>query len=82
MDIATETKKTQIGYVEAVVRFKLYEGDDLGSGHPWFIYEEPGIHPDGYLASCRRDVETVNSTVHLLAESNQGHDPQQERHDD
>lgn len=53
-----------IGYVEATVRFPLYEGDDLLSDEfPWFVYDAPGIAPDGYFATCRRECQTVSAKV-------------------
>lgn len=53
-----------IAFVEAVVRFPLYDGDKI-ERDSWtdFVYEEPGIHPNGDLGVCRRDCVTVSSKV-------------------
>lgn len=56
-------KREPIGYVEATVRFKLYEGDKYeDSKFPWFEYAEPGIY-GSELACCRRECETVGFKV-------------------
>lgn len=53
-----------VAYVEAVVRFPLYEGDDPSDegGYDWFVYEQPGIK-DGELAVCRRPVKKISHKV-------------------
>jgi hypothetical protein len=65
MENGTAPARVPIGYVEAVVRFKVFEGDRVDKTEfPWFEYNEPSI-ADGKLASCRRECETIKATVHL-----------------
>ena len=55
--------RTPVAFVEAVVRFPLYEGDrqDL----PWtdFVYAEPGISETGQLGVCQRPCKTISAKV-------------------
>ena len=62
--MTTETR-TPIGYVQATVQVPLYEGDNLegSSDFDWFIYEEPGITPDGQLGVVRRKCNVVTTEV-------------------
>jgi len=59
-------ERTPIAYLRATVEFPLYAGDTLDrpSGR-WndFVYEEPGIAPGGYLATCRRQCKTITAEV-------------------
>lgn len=56
-----------IGYVEAVVRLPLYEGDGEGDrledgSYDWFEYRQPGIK-NGRVGECRRPVTLVSHKV-------------------
>jgi len=56
-----------IGFVEATVRFPLYEGDQYeGRTFDFFEYREPGITSKGDIGTCVRKVEVVKSEVKML----------------
>lgn len=54
----------KIGYVEAIVRIPLIEGDNTSGTFDWFEYREPGIQ-DGAIGVCSRKVELVEKKVVL-----------------
>jgi len=56
-----------IGYVEAIVRFPLYDGDKTDGSWTWFEYAEPGITTKGGLGVCTRQCTTVRAEVVLLS---------------
>lgn len=57
------TTRQPIGYVEATVRFPIYEGDNLESAWDDFVYDEPGITTDGQLSTCTRQCQTLEAHV-------------------
>jgi hypothetical protein len=62
-------KRVPIGFVEATVRFPLYEGDKTTTpgGYSmtwdWFEYNEPGITETGEIGTCRRKCEVLKAEV-------------------
>jgi hypothetical protein len=62
MDEVAKTQK-HVGYYEAVVRIKLYEGDRKDKPGDWWEYQEPGISKSGAIGACKRDVTEVSSRL-------------------
>lgn len=58
-----DEQRTPVAFVEAVVRFPLYEGDTRDSDWSWFEYREPGVTPTGELGVCSRPVTTVRAKI-------------------
>ncbi len=55
--------RTPVAFVEATVRFPLYEGDTRESSWNWFEYREPGITAAGELGTCNRPVTVLKASV-------------------
>jgi len=56
-------ERIPVAFVEAVVRFPLYEGDTRESSWNWFEYREPGITKTGELGTCNRPVTVLKTEV-------------------
>lgn len=57
-------ERTPIGFVEATVRFPLYEGDNTDrNAWDWFEFREPGITSTGEIGVCVRKCEVIKAEV-------------------
>lgn len=56
-------ERQPIGFVEATVRFPLYEGDRTDGDWDWFEFREPGINKNGELGTCVRKCEVIKAEV-------------------
>ena len=52
-----------VAFVEATVRFPLYDGDTRESSFDWFEYREPGVTANGEIGCCSRPVTVLRATV-------------------
>ena len=62
MSVNRENKKP-VAFVEAVVRFPLYEEDKRDGCWDWFEYREPGFTENGEIGVCTRLVTVLRAEV-------------------
>ena len=60
--MSKETRKP-VAFVEATVRFPLYDGDVREGSWNWFEYREPGVTANGELGVCSRPVSVLKAEV-------------------
>lgn len=56
-------ERKPVAFVEATVRFPLYDGDTRNSSWNWFEYREPGVTFTGELGVCSRPVTVLKAEV-------------------
>ena len=67
--------RVPIGYVEALVCFPLYDGDDIKSSNSfdWFEYHQPSVTNSGKLGECSRLVKVLKVEIKLVEETKNEH---------
>lgn len=58
-----ESDRKPLGYVTAIVRFPIYEGEEENEAFDWFEFRLPGVDRNSGVGICMRECETLDAQV-------------------